>query len=143
MISKIWSLVKKDNWRFLKYCTVGISGVFVNEFFLFFFTEFAGLFYLVSSVIAVEISIISNFTWNELWTFRDRAQIHKTFPKRLVKFNLVAAAGIILNVLILYLVTALFGLHYLLSNLFGIAAATLWNYFVNLKWTWKQNYKSP
>lgn len=126
--------------RFLKYGLVGLSGVVINEFFLFFFTEHVGLFYLISSLIAIELSIVSNFTWNELWTFKDRVDNHKKFPKRLVKFNLVSVGGIILNISVLFVITSFFGFHYLISNLFGIAAATLWNYFINLKWTFKSDY---
>jgi dolichol-phosphate mannosyltransferase len=31
------------------------------------------------------------------------------------------------------------GFHYLIANLFGIACAVLWNYLVNLKWTWSES----
>jgi len=130
--------IDRHRSRFIKYCAVGLSGVAVNEVFLFLFTEYAGLFYLISSAIAVEISIISNFTWNELWTFKDKSDNHKNASRRLVKFNLVSIGGLILNVIVLFLITSYLGLYYLISNLFGIAAATLWNYFMNYKWTWKK-----
>jgi len=130
-------LINKHKKSFSKYALVGLSGVVINEFFLFFFTEIAGFFFIVSSLIAIEISIISNFTWNEKWTFKDRVDSHRTFPKRLVKFNIVSAVGIILNVSVLYLVTTTFGFYYLISNLFGILAAMLWNYLVNFYWTWR------
>jgi dolichol-phosphate mannosyltransferase len=38
---------------------------------------------------------------------------------------------------VLWTLTSVLGLYYLISNLFGIAAATLWNYAVNFLWTWK------
>ncbi|MFH1364308.1 MAG: GtrA family protein, partial [Candidatus Aenigmatarchaeota archaeon] len=98
--------------RFLKYAAVGLSGVVVNEGLLFLLTEYAGLFFLISSVIAIEISIISNFTWNELWTFKDRTVTHRNFPRRLGKFNLVSVVGIVLNLLVLYVITTFFGFHY-------------------------------
>lgn len=135
MISKIFIFLRKDNWRFLKYCLVGLSGVFVNEGILFFLTEFFGLFYLVSSIFSVEVSIITNFILNEIWTFKDISNQHKGIPKRLVKFNTVSMIGLLINVFVLFLLTSL-GLYYLISNIFGIAAATLWNYFANLYWTW-------
>lgn len=120
--------------RFLKYCTVGLSGVLVNEGFLWLFTEIIGLFYLVSSVIGIELSIVSNFVWNELWTFRDR-RFGRRFVRGL-KFNSVSIGGLAINITVLYFLVTLFNIHYLVSNLFGIGAATLWNYFVNLKFTW-------
>ena len=135
MIFKIFTFLRKDNYRFFKYCLVGLSGVFVNEGILFFLTEYAGLFYLVSSIFSIEVSIITNFILNELWTFKDMSNNHRGIPKRLVKFNVVSVAGLLINIVVLFLLTTL-GLYYLISNLFGIGAATLWNYFVNLYWTW-------
>jgi putative flippase GtrA len=38
----------------------------------------------------------------------------------------------------LYLFTSVFGVHYLLSNLIGIAVATTWNYLLNSWWTWNR-----
>jgi putative flippase GtrA len=35
------------------------------------------------------------------------------------------------------LLTEVANVHYLISNLIGIIAATLWNYLVNTSWTWR------
>ena len=59
--------------RFLKFCLVGGSGILVNEGLLFLLTEFGGLYYLWSSAIAIEASIITNYILNDFWTFRDRS----------------------------------------------------------------------
>jgi dolichol-phosphate mannosyltransferase len=124
--------------RFVKFCLVGASGVLVNMGLLWLLTELAGLFYLLSAAISIETSIISNFTLNDHFTFADRRLPGvKPFGNRLVKFNLVSLAGLGINMAILWLFTSVFGVYYLLSNLCGIAVATLWNYLVNLWWTWK------
>jgi len=124
--------------RFIKFCLVGASGVLVNMGLLWLLTEFAGLFYLLSAAISIESSIISNFVLNDFFTFPDRRlRGARPFLKRLLKFNIVSLAGLGLNVSVLWLLTELFGVYYLLSNLCGIAVATLWNYLVNLFWTWK------
>ncbi|UCD07402.1 MAG: GtrA family protein, partial [Candidatus Aenigmatarchaeota archaeon] len=123
--------------RFLKFATVGASGVFVNEGLLWFFTEIVGFFYLISSAIGIEVSIITNFILNEFWTFRDRSKGKKGRFRRGVKFNTVSVAGLVINISVLYFCTAFLGIYYLISNLIGIGAAFLWNYFVNLGWTWK------
>jgi len=129
---------RKSIWeqkrRFIKYCLVGLTGVIVNEFFLFFFTEFVGLFYLISSLIAIEISVITNFLLNDNWTFQDR----KKSKYRFFRFNFVSIVGIVINMCILFFFTSFLSIYYLISNLFGIAGATLWNYVINFKWTWKR-----
>ena len=57
---------------------------------------------------------------------------------RLLKFNLVSAVGIGINMGVLWTCTEVLGIYYLLSNLCGIAAAMLWNFIINLSWTWRQ-----
>ena len=139
-LKHVYSLMRRKGelWRFLKFCVVGFSGVLVNMGLLWLLTEFAGLFYLLSAAISIETSIISNFVFNNYFTFRDRRSSGiKSFFNRLVKFNLVSLAGLGLNMGVLWLLTEVLGIYYLLSNLCGIAVATLWNYLVNTWWTWK------
>ena len=129
---------KGELTRFVKFCLVGASGVLVNMGLLWLLTEFAGLFYLISAAISIESSIISNFLLNDLFTFPDRrARGGKNLLRRLLKFNIVSLAGLGLNMAVLWLLTSTLGVYYLLSNLCGIALATLWNYIVNFWWTWK------
>jgi len=123
--------------RFLKFCLVGGSGVLVNMGLLWLLTEAGGLFYLASSAVAVECAIINNFIWNDVWTFRDRrAAGWRARLCRLARFNLVSLAGLGINIVVLWLFTDQLGVYYLLSNLAGIAAATMWNFLVNSRWTW-------
>ena len=126
--------------RFLRFCIVGLSGVFVNEGVLKFFTETGGLYYVYSSILAAEIAIISNFLFNEFWTFRDRSSQRPGMVnrvKRFLRFNLICGIGVVINVGILWALTNLMGVYYLISNLFGIGASTLWNYGLNSNITWE------
>lgn len=124
--------------RLLKFVGVGLSGVVVNEGILWSLTEFAGLRYYFSSLIGIEASIISNFIFNDIFTFSDRHTGKSTsFLQRLVKFNVTCAAGAAIQFGILLLLTEVAGLNYLLSNLIGIMVAFAWNYVLSLIWTWK------
>ncbi len=126
--------------RFLRFCAVGFTGVFVNEGALKFFTEVTGLYYMYSSVLAVEIAIVSNFVLNEFWTFRDQSILRPATVdclRRFFKFNIICAVGGILNVTILWALTDLAGFYYLISNLVGIGVSTLWNYGINSNITWE------
>ncbi len=129
---------RRELLRFGKFLLVGGSGVVVNEGILWLLTEFGGLRYYFSSPLAIEASIISNFVLNDYFTFADR-RTGKTgsFAFRLLKFNAACAAGAGIQYGLLLLFTGVFGVNYLLSNLIGIVVATLWNYLVNLLWTWR------
>jgi dolichol-phosphate mannosyltransferase len=126
--------------RFLRFCAVGFSGVFVNEGVLKVLTDVFGLYYLYASCFAVEFAIISNFLLNEYWTFGDRSSqqpglMHRF--QRFLKFNLICALGAVLNIATLWVLTELVEIHYLLSNLAGIGVATLWNFGMNSRITWE------
>lgn len=139
-LEHLYSLMKRKGelLRFGKFCLVGLSGVLVNIGLLWLLTEFAGLFYLISAAISIEISIISNFTLNDFFTFSDRrSPKSKSFLTRLGKYNLVTLAGLAVNMGVLWLLAGGFGMYYLIAELVGIAAATLWNYLASTWWTWK------
>jgi dolichol-phosphate mannosyltransferase len=124
--------------RFLKFIGVGLSGVVVNEGVLWLLTEFGGLKYYISSLIGIELSIISNFILNDRFTFADRRSGKtRSFIARLLKFNLTCATGAAIQYGLLILFTSVVGLPYLVSNIIGIIVAFAWNYISNLVWTWK------
>ncbi len=125
--------------RFLKFGVVGASGVLVNMGGLYVFKEFAGIPYFIASLIAIELSILSNFTVNLLWTWSDRSGGGSVWTK-LFRYHVGAGATAFLgNYLILIALTELFGIHYMISNLIGIAVGTLANFVINDLWTFRKH----
>lgn len=116
------------------FCIVGLSGVLVNMGILWTLTQFVGFHYLWASPIAIEIAILNNFIWNDLWTFRARRQ--NPLKIRLAAFHLISIGGGAINWAILFLLTQ-GGVFYLISNLIGIGVAFLWNYYANSRLTWR------
>lgn len=124
--------------RFAKYGAVGLSGTFVDLGLLLLLTEVFGLFYIISAAISYEISILTNYTLNELWTFGDkRSTAEGSILSRGVKFNLVSLVGLVIHMAILGFLTEIVGLFYIVSAIFAIAGAVLWNFTLNVKWTWR------
>jgi dolichol-phosphate mannosyltransferase len=123
--------------KVFKFGLVGISGILVNMGVLYYLKEYVGLFYLVASVFAIELSILNNFLWNDLWTFRGTGS-HTSLRwwQRLISFHVVSAGGLIINMGILYLLTSVFGVYYLISNLVGILIGFIWNFLANRRLTW-------
>jgi len=139
-LKHIFSLMRRKGefLRLLKFIGVGLSGIAVNQVVLWLLTEFAGLPYYISSIFAIEASIISNFILNDRFTFADR-RTGKTgsFILRLLKFNMTCAAGAAIQWGLLVLFTSVFDFYYLVSNLIGILVAFIWNYILSLVWTWR------
>jgi len=119
--------------RFIKFNIVGLTGVLVNEGLLVLLV-YGGAYYIYASTIAIEVSIVSNFVLNDLWTFRDRRHGHVV--TRLLKFNGLMLVGLAVNLAILYLGTDLMSINYALSNLAGIAVAFLVRYWLSVKYAW-------
>jgi len=125
--------------RLLKFAVVGAFGVLVNEGLLFVLSELMGTHYLLSAFLSIECSILSNFILNDLWTFKDRGHPGiRSFLKRAIKSNIGFGAGVFINLLVLFMLTELMGLHYLISNLLGIAAAFIWNFLIGVRWIWRK-----
>jgi dolichol-phosphate mannosyltransferase len=122
----------------IKFAAVGLSGVVVNEGVYWLLTRFGGLaaYDYLAVIIGIEVSIITNFVLNDTFTFAKR-RAGKSFPGRLLKFNLICLAGAAIQWGLFMLFTRVFGVYDLLSNFIGIVVAFLWNYFVNRNWTWK------
>lgn len=145
ILSKMKRMSGFDLTRFIKFGIVGGSGILINMGFLWFFTEIVGIFYLISSVLAIALAMINNFIWNDLWTWRDRGEPGvKPYLTRMAKFIVVSSiAAYIGNLGILWILTHFFNIYYLISNLIGIAVGTILNYSVNNFWTFKSNIEPP
>jgi putative flippase GtrA len=158
--------------RFFKFCLVGSSGVIVNLFFLYMFSDFLGLHVNLASALAIEISVNSNFIINEIWTFSDRRiGAAGGIWKRCLKFHLISLGGAAIQWSVFVAANVCWTIVFqsdsagevapmgdgswvdtyvwkpiadppqvgnfkYLSQLLGIGAATLWNYFANFYWTW-------
>jgi len=120
----------------VKFAIVGGSGVLVNMGLLFILTRYLSVRLEIASVIAIEVSILSNFFFNNLWTFKKR-DTHVPFWSRLLRYHLVTGLAGIENYLVLLLLVKTFGLHDMISNLIGIAIGTIINYSLNSLWTWR------
>ncbi len=119
--------------RFIKFNLVGLSGVLVNEGVLVLLVS-VGVYFVNASVLAIEVSIISNFLLNDFWTFHDRRHGH--IVTRLLKFNGLMLIGLLVNLAILYLGTNFLSIYYAVSNLIGIAAAFLVRYELSVRYAW-------
>ncbi|MGB6017483.1 MAG: glycosyltransferase [Nodosilinea sp.] len=128
--------------RFVRFGLVGLSGVVVDMLILYLLHSTLGLPLTRSKIVAAEFAIINNFIWNDAWTFADISMLQKGWSarlKRFLKFNLVCLAGLVLNVLVLNVVYNLvFGQRWAyLANLVAIAIVTFWNFWLNLKLSWR------
>jgi dolichol-phosphate mannosyltransferase len=131
--------------RFMKFGTVGASGVIVNLSVLYICQEF--LFAAIKAPdtrlnaslgIAILFATLNNFFWNRSWTWGDRK--HHPDKHLLLHFGQYALAcwvGIVLQVLLTKLLVIY--LHYLIANAMAIVLASVFNFVVNNFWTFRSH----
>lgn len=142
---RLGKLSRKINFplgRFLRFGLVGLSGVFIDMTLLYLLSDPTTLGWplTLSKIIAGEIAIFNNFLWNDAWTFADVTMKQRGLRqrlKRLLKFNVICLAGLMINVLVLRLVFEYVIPNRYIANLIAIAVATIWNFWVNLKLSWR------
>jgi dolichol-phosphate mannosyltransferase len=126
--------------RFIRFGLVGLSGLVVDMGMLHFTYGGLGLGLTRSAILAGELAILNNFLWNDVWTFRDFSQQQRGMGqriKRLMKFNIVCLMGLILKILLLNVLFNGLHLNAYAANFLAIAAVTLWNFWINLKLSWR------
>ena len=117
-----------------KYYTVGAIGVLVNLGLLYYLTEFIGLWYFLSYVIAISVSITSNFVFNKFWTFRDSIDAQRTIVMY-IKFVGVSLLGMGIQLGSVYVFVESLSIYYMLAAVISIGIAGGINFIINRRWT--------
>ena len=114
----------------VKYYAVGASGILVNLGILYALKEYAGLWYLVSSAIAIYVSMTTNFFLNKAWTFND-TKVKQSTLFMYAKFIGISIIGMLIQLGFNYLFVDKMHLYYMLAALISIVIASGINFILN------------
>ncbi|HJX69974.1 MAG TPA: GtrA family protein, partial [Dehalococcoidia bacterium] len=128
--------------RFVQFCLVGASGVGVNMGVFWLLTRVAGLskpYDLAALILGIGAATLSNFILNEIWTFRDRrvGGITAAFW-RTQKFTLVSIGAITLYYAVYTPLTRFTEIYDLVALAIAIGVGLVWNFSLNVLWTWRK-----
>jgi putative flippase GtrA len=131
--------------RFMKFGTVGASGVVVNlavltlgQEYLFRAIQSSDMRLNASLALAIFIATINNFFWNRAWTWRDRQHSpDKYLLLHLGQYALACWVGIALQFILTKLLALHF--HYLVANVLAIVLSSVFNFLVNNFWTFRNH----
>lgn len=133
----------KETERFIKFAIVGTVGAIVDFAILNLLVFGFGVPDLVANAISFTCAVISNFTWNRLWTYPESRQFRKR--RQLPQFVLVSIVGLGINTVVLYFVDSFLiglGLSQALAlniaKAFAILVVLFWNFGANRLWTYRQ-----
>lgn len=134
--------------KFMKFGIVGLFGFFVNTFGAKIFKSMMitpdsniSLLNGISNAMAAELAIISNFIWNNLWTFaKEKITSINQLVSKFITFNLSSVVtGIIIPSVVIGLMTLAFGDHLFIFQIIAIFGLTIpLNWFVYNKFIWKK-----
>lgn len=126
--------------RFLKFGTVGFVGYLINAISLYLFTKFK-----LPSLIAwggsTELSIISNFTLNNYWTFKtDKIKGVKNITSKFFQFNLTSIGALAIQIIVGVTVDSIIGTQYrqIVLPLTIVFLVLPYNYFMYTRVVWKK-----
>jgi len=124
--------VKPGLASWLKFNAVGIIGVGVQLAILALLKSGMGWSVRVSTVVAVECTVLHNFVWHERWTWAHRKLDLRGVPGRLLRFNVSnGLISIVGNLVLMEILAVRLGLNYLIANIAAIIACSLLNYFAS------------
>jgi len=135
MVAFALALRARDNWTQLaKFCVVGAIGYAVN---LAVYTALlhGGLHYLVAATLSFLVAVTSNYTWNRLWTFRDR---RRGVAAQGMRFFIVSLASLGANLLVLDVLISL-GAGKLVGQAIAIVLVTPLNFVGNKLWSFRRH----
>jgi dolichol-phosphate mannosyltransferase len=118
-----------------RFAIVGIVGIAVNSAALALFAEGLGIDLAVAAVLASFISTLNNFVLTEVFVFRGRESRHRMLVRYLV-FVALNIATLFIRIPVLLVLTNVFGVYYLVSNLVAIGITFGIRYFVSDMWIW-------
>jgi len=128
-------LLKLSEFRAIKFAIVGALGTAVNLGALAILMYLLGLPNYIAHPIAIEISIIHNFTLNELWTFRRRGI--STIIAKMMKFHGSSAIAVITQFVIAQVLSRVLFINYLIAAFIGIVIGYIINYVVSELVVWR------
>lgn len=102
-------------------------------------------------VLGAEVAIISNYLWNNLWTFRDRQIVGlKSHLNKFWQFNVGSVGSVVIQYITMQVAVRFFGIFTLLTllgfqitsdNLYlivGVLLGMIWNFTVYSKVIWRK-----
>jgi putative flippase GtrA len=161
IVGRAWSAIlrkPKELERFLKFAVVGAIGAAVdfavlNVMKLLFEKVALGQTWevslepheiqlVVANTISFTAAVLSNFTWNRLWTFPESRE--RPLGSQLLQFAIVNILGWGINTVLLVIMDAYVFQHFVsarlsynLAKAFAITVVLFWNFGVNRVWTYR------
>lgn len=125
------------SFRFLLFCLVGLTGIFVHMAVLVAALDLLGLGFSLAQTVATVSAIGWNFVLNNRLTYRDQRLTGWNFVTGLLRFQLVCSVGAVSNVGAASWIYD-YNPDWWIAGLGGAVMGAVWNYVVSAAFVWRQ-----
>ncbi len=112
--------------QLFRYIFVGGTAFVVDFFFLYFFSDICGIYYLISAVFSFIISVLVNYFMSTKWVFNQN-----NIQNKVLEFNLfiiISTIGLGFTEILLFVFTDIIGMYYLISKIISAIIVLFWNF---------------
>ncbi len=118
--------------KFIKFCTVGFSGLFVDFFITWLLKEKARINKYAANAIGFLLAASSNYILNRLWTFHST---NEAIAVEYMSFVAISIVGLLLNSVVICFLVEKKKYNFYISKIAATAVVTCWNFFANYYFT--------
>lgn len=120
-----------------RFVIVGAFTAGIQQVLLWVFINVVGVFYLLSALFAIEITIILSYVLNNAWTFQATRNTGAVdYLMGLLKTNVVRGTAIPIQLAVLFAFVEVAEVLYLVANGLAIVVSGLYRFVLDAHWTW-------
>lgn len=118
--------MKKLIAQLMKFGVVGVIAFIIDYGLMVLLTEVFGIDYLVSATVSFTVSVIFNYIASMRYVFRHREGMSKR--REFIIFVTLSVLGLLINDLIMWVGTGLWGISYLITKIAATVIVMVWNF---------------
>ena len=118
--------MKKLIAQLMKFGVVGVIAFIIDYGLMVLLTEAFGIDYLVSATVSFTVSVIFNYIASMRYVFRHREGMSKR--REFIIFVTLSVLGLLINDLIMWVGTGLWGISYLITKIVATVIVMVWNF---------------
>ena len=122
--------------RFILFCFVGLSGIIIQFLSTLLLLSMFGLPFIQAHILSIVVAMTTNFSLNNLITYKDRSLAGKGYFRGLLSFYIVCSAGALANVATAKLIFESIGI-WSIASIGGAFLGAVWNFVFSSIFTWK------
>ncbi len=118
--------------KFIKFCIVGFSGIFIDFGITSLFKEILKVNKYVANAVGFTTAATSNYFLNRIWTFHSH---NPNVPLEFSRFFIIALIGLGINSIIIWALSGKLKMNFYLAKAIATVIVTGWNFLINAYYT--------